>query len=58
MGTKNTEPELIAPKMKNIVTKIAPTMIHPRRSCSVAVLTTDRKPSFGYFDFGSRKSSA
>jgi hypothetical protein len=55
IGTKNTEPQLIAPQMKNILTKIAPTMIHPRRSCPV---TTDRKPSFGYFDFGFRKSSA
>ena len=58
IDTKNTEPELIAPQMKNIVTKIASTMIHPRRSCSVIAFTTDRKPSFGLFDFGPRKSSA
>jgi hypothetical protein len=55
---ESTEPELIAPRMKNIVTKIAPTMIQPSRFRSIAVLTTERKPSFEDFDFGSRKSFA
>src|ERR1700688_1027751 len=44
MGTKKTTPELIAPQIKNIVRKIAPTIIHPRRSCSVATLTTEAPP--------------
>jgi hypothetical protein len=35
IGTKKAALELIAPQMKNIVRKIAPTIIHPRRSCSV-----------------------
>src|SRR5215467_1240498 len=34
-GTKNTSELLIAPQIKNIVTQIAPTIIHPRRSRSV-----------------------
>jgi hypothetical protein len=34
-GTKKTAELLIAPQIKNIVTQIAPTMIHPRRSLSV-----------------------
>src|SRR5208337_1358584 len=33
-GTKKTAPQLIPPQMKNIATKIAPTMIHPLRSVS------------------------
>ena len=32
---KNTAPQLMAPQMKNIVTKIAPTISHPRRSRTV-----------------------
>ena len=44
IGTKNTAPQLIAPQMKNIVTKIAPTTIHPCRSRFV-ILFSHRRSS-------------